>query len=149
MFLSWLARQVLARVMARTRKGDIRPTSMMDAPDVRFTFPGENSWAGTLTGKDAHRRWLERFAKIGLQIYPDEVVAVGFPWNTTIVVRCTDHLDSPEGERVYENRAVIWAKTKWGRIKEIEVYEDTEKTKALDLWLERNEHRLNRIAAAA
>ena len=58
--LSWPAKKLLTYVMAKTREGDIRPTLMLDAPDLIFTFPGDNSWSGTITGRDGHRRWLER-----------------------------------------------------------------------------------------
>jgi hypothetical protein len=34
---------------------------------------------------------------------------------------------------------VIWAHLKWGRLKEYEVYEDTEKASALDEYLEAHE----------
>lgn len=133
--LSWLTKKVVTHTMARLRAGDPGPTLMLDAPDVEMTFPGENSWAGVHRGKAAHERWLRRFARVGLQIYPDEVVAKGFPWNTTICVRGHDYLRSPEGETVYENRYVIWGRMAWGRLKKYEVYEDTEKTKALDEYL--------------
>ena len=147
MILSWLAKQLVMRAMARNRAGDIRLTLALDAPDVTLTVPGDNSWSGTFRGKEAVKRWLERLARVGLQTFPDEVVAVGFPWNTTICIRGTDFLRSPEGEVVYENRFVIWGKLKWGRLKVYEVYEDTIKPKALDAWLEINESRL--VGAAA
>jgi ketosteroid isomerase-like protein len=89
----------------REREPDI--PGALDAPDVTLTFPGDNSWSGTFRGKAAVRRWLERMARIGLQTFPTEVVAVGFPWNTTICIRGYDYLRSPEGETVYENRFVI------------------------------------------
>jgi len=50
-------------------------------------------------------------------------------------VRGHDHLDSPSGERIYENRYVIWGRLAWGKMQEYEVYEDTQKAKALDDWL--------------
>lgn len=137
--LSWLARQVITRVMAQTRRGNIRPTLMLDAPDMSFTFPGDNSWSGTFNGRESHRRWLERLVSVGIQTDPDEVVAAGPPWNTTVCIRGRSYLDSPEGERVYENRFVIWGKLVWGRLKTYEVYEDTQKAKALDAWLEQHE----------
>src|SRR5436305_547217 len=115
MILSWIAKQIISRVMARSRAGDIRPTLALDAPDVRFTFPGDNSWSGTFHGKDEVRRWQERLVHIGVKTFPDEVVAVGFPWNTTVCIRGHDYVKSPEGAVVYENRFVIWAKMKWGR----------------------------------
>ena len=107
----------------------------MDADDVRFKFPGKSSWAIELEGKDELRKWLERFADAGLQIYPDEVILQGFPWNQTICIRGTDHVDTPEGERVYENRYVIWGRIAWGKLREYEVYEDTQTTEALDRYL--------------
>jgi hypothetical protein len=86
-------------------------------------------------GKRELKPWLERFARVGIQLYADEVVAVGPPWNTTVCIRGHDFLRGPDGELVYENRAVLWCKLKWGRLKSYEVYEDTQKAKALDEWL--------------
>ncbi|HEU4392514.1 MAG TPA: hypothetical protein VFR04_02630 [Solirubrobacterales bacterium] len=133
--LSWLAKKMIARNMARASAGDIGPTLKMDAEDVRFHFPGDSSWATDLQGKNELERWLQRFADVGLQISPDEVVLKGFPWRQTICVRGTDHLDTPEGERVYENRYVIWGHLRWGLLRDYEVYEDTQKSKALDEYL--------------
>ena len=43
MLQSWLAKKLITFVMGRTRDGDIRPTLLLDAPDVELTFPGRNS----------------------------------------------------------------------------------------------------------
>jgi len=136
MLLSWLAGRIIAFVMARERAGDPRPALLLDAPDVTFTFPGDNSWSGTFRGKDAVRRWQQRLVAVGLQTFPDEVVASGWPWRMTICVRGHDYLRSPAGELVYENRFVIWGRLVWGRLREYEVYEDTLKPRALDAYLE-------------
>jgi hypothetical protein len=133
--LSWLAKWMIARNMQRARAGDIGPTLRMDARDVRFRFPGKSSWATELEGKDRLEPWLRRFAEVGIQIYPDEVVLQGFPWNQTICIRGHDLLDSPSGERIYENRYVIWGRIAWGLVREYEVYEDTQKAEALDQYL--------------
>ncbi|HEX7058557.1 MAG TPA: hypothetical protein VF176_01755 [Solirubrobacterales bacterium] len=133
--LSWLGKKMISRNMAKARAGDIGPTLRMDAEDIRFRFPGDSSWATELQGKDELERWLRRFADVGIQIYPDEVVLKGFPWNQTICVRGYDYLDSPEGERIYENRYVIWGRISWGLLRDYEVYEDTQKTVALDQYL--------------
>lgn len=137
--LSWLAKQVISYNMARTRSGDIAPTLRLDAPDVRFTFPGGNSWSGVMSGKDEVERWLRRFVSVGLQAYTDDVVVKGFPWKMTVCVRAHDHLKTPAGETVYENRFVIWGRLAWGRVKEYEVYMDTERVRALDEWLAANQ----------
>ncbi|HWM63250.1 MAG TPA: hypothetical protein VNP96_04575 [Solirubrobacterales bacterium] len=133
--LSWLAKRMISRNMAKAREGDIAPTLKMDAEDVRFKFPGDSSWATELEGKDKLEPWLQRFADVGLQIFPDEVILKGFPWNQTICIRGTDYLDAPDGRRVYENRYVIWGRISWGLLREYEVYEDTQKTEALDEYL--------------
>jgi ketosteroid isomerase-like protein len=133
--LSWLAKKMIARNMARASAGDIGPTLKMDAEDVRFRFPGDSSWATELQGKEALEPWLRRFADAGIQISPDEVVLKGFPWKQTICIRGTDYLDTPGGERVYENRYVIWGHLKWGLLRDYEVYEDTQKAKQLDEYL--------------
>jgi ketosteroid isomerase-like protein len=137
--LSWVVKQLITWVMSRTRAGDIRPTLALDASDVTFVFPGKNSWSGTYHTRDAHRRWLERLVRVGVKTDVDEVVAGGFPWNMTVSIRGRSWRDTPAGERVYDNRFVIWAKLRWGRLKEYEVYEDTEKAQALDDYLEANE----------
>jgi len=133
--LSWLAKKMISRNMARASAGDIGPTLKMDAEDVRFRFPGDSSWATELQGKDRLEPWLRRFADAGIQISPDEVVLKGFPWKQTICIRGTDYLDTPTGERVYENRYVIWGHLRWGLLRDYEVYEDTQKAKKLDEYL--------------
>jgi ketosteroid isomerase-like protein len=132
---SWLAGKLIAHNMRRLREGDPSPTVRMYAEDVRFTFPGDNSFAPGASNKEEVTRWLQRFADIGLQIYPDEVVMQGWPWRQTICVRGHVHLDAPDGERVYENRYVIWGHLAWGKMREYEVYEDTHQSEALDRYL--------------
>jgi ketosteroid isomerase-like protein len=132
---SWLATKVISHNMARMRAGDPGPTLRLDAGDVRFRFPGDSSWAIESEGKDELRPWLERLARVGIQTFADEVVVKGFPWKQTVCVRGYDYLKSPEGETVYENRYVIWGRMRWGLVKEYEVYEDTQKAKALDDYL--------------
>lgn len=137
MLLSWLASKLVNWVLARLRAGDVRPVLALYSPDVRMSFPGRNSWSGEFHGKAELNAWLSRFVDAGIQIFADEVVAAGPPWRTTLCIRGHDHVRAPQGETVYENRYVIWAKLRWGRIYEEETYEDTEKPLALDAWLER------------
>jgi hypothetical protein len=125
--------------MARLRAGDPRPTLMLDANDLRFVFPGANSWSGVYTSREEHQRWLERLMKVGVKTEPDEVAVAGFPWKMTVAIRGRSWRDTPGGERVYENRFVIWGKLRWGKLYDYEVYEDTEKAQALDDYLEANE----------
>jgi ketosteroid isomerase-like protein len=136
---SWLGKKLVSYTMARARAGDIGPTLRLDADDVTFRFPGDNSWAGEYHGKPELRRWLERLVRVGVKTFPDEVVLTGFPWRQTVCIRGHDYVHSPAGETVYENRFVIWGRLEWGRLKDYEVYEDTEKAKRLDHYLAEHE----------
>jgi ketosteroid isomerase-like protein len=135
--LSWLAGKMIARNMESIRAGDVGPTLAMDADDVKFTFPGKSSFAPGANNKRELEQWLDRFVKLGLQIHPDEVVLKGFPWHQTICVRGHIHLDDSEEGRVYDNRYVIWGRIAWGKLREYEVYEDTEETQRLEEYLAR------------
>jgi ketosteroid isomerase-like protein len=139
--LSWLGGKMVRQNMRELNGGNIKPTLRMDARDVELTFPGESSFSGVIKGKKQVRAWLERFVDLGLQIFADEVILNGLPWRQTVVVRGRDYLEH-EGERIYENRYVIWGQLRWGKLKRYEVYEDTQKPLALDEWLARGERTL-------
>jgi ketosteroid isomerase-like protein len=130
---------MIDRNMRLIREGDAGPTVAMYAEDVRFAFPGDNSFSPGAKNKRELEGWLDRFVEIGLQIYPDEVILKGFPWRQTICVRGHIHLDDPAEGRVYDNRYVIWGHVSWGKMREYEVYEDTEETTRLDEYLARAE----------
>jgi ketosteroid isomerase-like protein len=135
---SWLAKAMMRRNMARLNEGDQGPVLRLDAPDIRFRFPGDSSWATEIRNRDDHGRWLQRFIDAGLQLEADEVVAQGPPWNTILCVRGSSHLDTEDG-RVYENRYVMWGRIAWGRLREYEVYEDTQAARKLDEYLARRD----------
>ncbi len=133
---TWATRALLQRNLARLRSGDYGPVLRFDAPDVHLTFPGDSSWSGEFHGKAELEPWLQRFVRVGLQIHADEIVVSGSPWRTTVCIRGHDHLSGDNGADVYENRYVIWGRIAWGLLREYEVYEDTQKSAALDAYLE-------------
>ena len=137
--ISWLTLKLISWVMAGTRAGDVRRTVMLDDKDVHFVFPGSNSFSGDFHGKSEHQRWLERMVRVGVMTEPDEVAVSGFPWNMTVSIRGRSWRDAPDGQRIYDNRFVIWGKLRWGKLYDYEVYEDTEKARALDDYLSANE----------
>jgi ketosteroid isomerase-like protein len=137
---TWLGKKLIDLQFLALRHGDPLPSLVFDGRDVELTFPGAHSWSGVYRGKVAHRRRIERFCRSGLQIFADEVVVKGFPWRTTICIRGRDSLDDGSGERVYESRYAIWARLRWGMLRDYEVYEDTQKVAALDEWMARTGH---------
>jgi ketosteroid isomerase-like protein len=132
---SWLAKRVLDRAYGRLNAGDPSAVLALDSNDVHFRFPGQSSWTADIHGKEELERWLHRMIATGLQHKPEQVVVQGPPWKMTICLRGTDHLTAMEGETVYSNRYVIWGRIAWGLLREYEVYEDTQKTPALDEYL--------------
>jgi len=137
MLRSWLARRMVTCSLAVLNRGDARPLLRMESPGVHFRFPGSSSWAIDAVGRDQVEAWLHRMTATGLQHRAEDVVAVGPPWRMTLILRGTDRCDGPGGAAVYDNRYVIWATAKWGRITDYEVYEDTEKLTAFDAYLAR------------
>ena len=108
--LSWLGKKMIAATWRRP--GRRHRTDPEDGRRGRAVqIPGQQLPGGRVGREGRAEPWLRRFADVGLQIYPDEAILKGFPWRQTICVRGYDHLDSPEGERVYENRYVIWGQS--------------------------------------
>lgn len=140
--LAWVTKKLLSYVMSRERQGDVRPALMLYRDDVQFVFPGSNSWSGHYDGKAEVRRWQERLVRVGVKTDVDEVAVSGFPWNTTVAVQGHSWWDNAGGERIYDNRFVIWCRLRWGKMAAYEVYEDTEKASALDAYIEAHEPEL-------
>lgn len=134
-----ITKLMIRRALRHHQAGNVDALLKFYANDVRFVFPGSNSWAGEFHGKEAIAAWLQRFHRAGLKIEPHEVVVGGPPWNMTVCVRITDCARDATGSVVYQNRAVLFGKVRWGKIVFYEVYEDTEKVRALDEYLARSE----------
>ena len=139
--LSWMAGQVLDHNMRRLNAGDPGPTLRLDAEDVVFEFPGDSSWSGGFRGKRELRSWLERFAEWGCRSTPTRSWSRASRGTRPCACEVTTTSTRPTGERVYENRYVIWGRMSWGLMREYEVYEDTQKAKELDGWLADHERR--------
>ena len=135
---SMLTRLLVTRSLRAHARHDVEAVLSTYAKDVVFRFPGNNSWAGEFRGIDAVRPWLQRFYGIGLELSVNEILVRGWPWKTRVAIHFTDRLKAPDGALVYENTGFIYAKATWGKIREYEVIEDTEKVALLDVWLEKN-----------
>jgi ketosteroid isomerase-like protein len=132
-------RRLLRSTAERLMSGDVDAFLRFYADDATLTFPGENSWGPVYRGKDEIRGFLERFLRVGLRGELLDIAVSGPPWDTTVFVRFDDRASAPDGTVVYENRAVILLKGRWGKVVSEEVFEDTERVAAFDRWLEANE----------
>jgi ketosteroid isomerase-like protein len=143
-----LVKRMIRRSLAAHRRGDVEALLRTYARDVRFHFPGQSSFAADLEGVDAVRPWLQRFHRLGIEIDVDEILVAGWPWNTRAALHFTDRFRAPGGAVIYENSGFIYAKSAWGKIREYEVVEDTEKVARFDEWLTQNEARLGSARAS-
>jgi hypothetical protein len=125
----------LRRDLERLAVADYQPLLRSSADSVRLRFPGDHAWAVELEGKSELRPWLESYVAIGLRIVVDEAVASGYPWRRTIAIRGRADLITPAGDTAHANRYVVWARSAWGKFTDFEVYEDTQRTAALDGYL--------------
>jgi ketosteroid isomerase-like protein len=139
-------RVLLRRAVRRLREGDVDSLLSLYADDVRFVFPGRNSWAADFRGKADLEPWFRRFVRVGLQLEAHEIFVKGPPWDTSICVRFTDQATAPDGRIVYQNRGTIYGKAAWGKLVFEEAFEDTERIAEFDRWLDEHEHELEPAA---
>jgi hypothetical protein len=59
----------------------------------------------------------------------------GPPWRTTAAVLFTVTARDDAGATVYDNRAVLFVRARWGKITYQEDFEDTHKSEAFDQYL--------------
>jgi len=68
----------------------------------------------------------------GIHMVVDDILVNGPPWNTRCAVRVHHWIPGPDGTDRYSNRAVLFVRSRWGRLVEQEDYEDTERVAAHD-----------------
>ena len=135
----WAVRSMLHHTSRRLREGDFEPLFRTYADDIRFVFPGHNSWAGEFRGREEVERWVRRVYQVGLRLEPYEILVMGPPWDTTVCLRFTDRCTAPDGTIVYTNQGMLFGKIAWGKITYYEIHEDTEKVVALDAYVASHE----------
>jgi len=136
---AWAVRSMLHHTSRRLREGDFEPLFRTYADDVKFVFPGHNSWAGEFRGRAEVERWVRRVYQVGLRLEPHEILVMGPPWDTTVCLRFTDRCTAPDGTIVYTNQGMLFGKIAWGKITYYEIHEDTEKVVALDAYVASHE----------
>ncbi len=99
---------------------------------------GPHRWSGDFVGKPKIERFLKNFVAAGLRGELGRLWTSGPPWALAVCVHFNDEAHGPDGEQIYANRTVLWARTRWGRIVEQrDYYEDTGRILELDSKLHR------------
>ena len=128
-------RWMIRRNVRALASGDPGPLLASYADDAVLVFPGRSSWSGEYRGKPAIAEFLHRYLHDGIIGQAHEILVNGPPWRTTVCVRFTAQATAPSGEIVYNNRAVLFALARWGKINYQEDYEDTHKIDDFEAYL--------------
>ena len=136
------ARTALHQALLVKFRSDVRklnaghPDGLLSAyhDDAVLRFhDGQHRWAGTHRGKQAIGELLRNMVDAGLQGTIREIWMGGPPWALTLVARFDDEATGPDGSVLYENRAVLVVRTRWGRvIRQDDFYEDTSRIESFE-----------------
>ena len=127
----WMIRRNVKALAA----GDPGPLLAGYADDAVLVFPGRSTWSGEYRGKPAIEGFLRRYLADGLVGQAHDIVVNGPPWRMTICVLFTVQAKSPDGAVIYDNRAVLFVRARWGKIVYQEDFEDTHKPDELEAYL--------------
>jgi SnoaL-like domain len=138
-------RYLVRRNIRALNEGNYGPAFSMFREDAELTFPGDNSWARqyrapqpgrqpfpTHRGRAEIETFLRTYVDNGIQMEIEDILVNGPPWNTRIGVRANAWIRDADGSDLYANRAVLMARSSWGKIRSQEDYEDCERAAALD-----------------
>jgi uncharacterized protein (TIGR02246 family) len=128
-------RWMIRRNVRALRAGDPEPVLSGYADDAVLVFPGPSSWGGEYRGRAAIGGFLRRFVRDGLVGEVEEILVNGPPWRATVAVLLAATATDGAGAVVYDNRAILFARTRWGKITYQEDFEDTHKSVAFDDYL--------------
>jgi ketosteroid isomerase-like protein len=96
------------------------------ALNVRHSFAGDHALGGIRHDQAAVRVWLGRLGRImqTLHITVNNIDVKGLPHNTLAIVRWTATATLENGDP-YLNKGVHFITLKWGKVVNLDVYEDT------------------------
>ena len=122
---AWMVGWVIRRGYAQAVAGNPKMLMTLAAEDVEFVFPGQNSFAGRLRGKDELAGWMARFASMRPEFDIQDVLVSGAPWNMRVAVRFKDAIGDD-----YHNEGVEYLRLQRGKVRKVEVFVDTERISA-------------------
>ena len=123
--LAWLVKRVLRLVYRQVCEGRPALAGTLASDKVELVFPGDNSFAGTYRGRDALLTWLRRFGSLHPEFAVHEVTVGGLPWDLRVAMRFTDAIGDD-----YRNEGIELIRIRWGRVRRIQVFLDTERISA-------------------
>lgn len=123
-----IVRRRAAAVFTRLSKGEWSAVADDLAEDVRHVFPGDNPLGGERRRRADVVHWFERLERLfpGHAFRVHRVVSRGWPWNTWVAVQWSAELRPAVG-KPYENHGAHWIQIRWGKVKSLHAYLDTQR----------------------
>ncbi|HEX8120235.1 MAG TPA: nuclear transport factor 2 family protein [Solirubrobacteraceae bacterium] len=123
---SWVVALIVRRQFGHLSAGDWRKPFRVFAPDAVLRFPGDTELSGEFRGRPAIAKWFDTgWSLFGFDFTVEDVVAKGWPWDMRVATRWHNVLTAHDGT-VYRYRGMQYARFRWGRVVEDELYEDTQ-----------------------
>lgn len=97
-------------------------------PDVHHRFGGAHAIGGERHDSDALRLWFERLARVlpNLRLEINNIWVSGWPWHTMVFVQWDGTATLLNGDASYFNRGLHVVTLRWGKIAELDVFEDSQ-----------------------
>ncbi len=123
-----IVRRQVQKSFAHLNQHEYQPVVASFAPDITHHFAGTHALGGTRHSAAVASRWYERLFRLfpGLRFTVRNIVVSGLPHNTRVAIQFRVELTAPDG-KPYFNEVAQFITLKWGRIAQMELYEDTDK----------------------
>ncbi len=117
---------IVRRQFAHLSNGDWRKPVRFFARDALLRFPGDNELGREYHGREEVATFFDRaWSLFGFDFTIEDVVVSGWPWNMRVGTRWHNVLTAKDGTE-YRYRGMQYARFRWGRVVEDELYEDTQ-----------------------
>ncbi|GAB6275515.1 MAG: hypothetical protein SAMD01599839_00550 [Rectinema sp.] len=127
-----VVKQIILHSFKRLSQGDYRAAIDLMAEHCHYQFTGQHALGGHRNSRMLIAKWFERFLRLlpGFQFEPTNVLVVGWPWKTYVVVRLHVSWKRPDGFS-YTNVALQMITLQWFRAVEILTVDDSQAFGAL------------------
>lgn len=124
----FFVRRAVRRTFEQIEAGDYEALLRGYAPGAAQTFFGQHPLGGTRHTTASLRRWYERLFALLPELRFDlrQIIVQGGPWDTTVAVEWRDRARPRDGQP-YDNEGVHVIRLRWGRVRDMRIYCDTQK----------------------
>ncbi len=117
---------IVRRQFAHLSSGDWRKPFRFFRKDAVLRFPGDHELGGEFRGREQIGAWFDRgWSLFSFDFTVEDVVVSGGPWNMRVGTRWRNVLRTHDGAE-YRYGGMQYARFRWFRIVEDELYEDTQ-----------------------